>query len=151
MFDIDRARQVGVTEPPVGGEVGEDVTGVPRHHLGEEPAAEEDGAEARQAQHHEGEARVLAPPLAHQLPGGGRPPTVPGDDVNDVSGSHVLGHCFLEGNDWTSHRLPRSSDTGADRSNGGLSSTCPAISTGVAGVAGVTGAGLRSARQPSVH
>ena len=95
VLDLDLAAQVGVGEVGIGGEAREDVAGVAGDHLVHQPAPEEQGPEAGQAQHHQGEVRVPAPPVPDQVTGRRRPPRVVGDDVDGVARLHV-GHRLVQ-------------------------------------------------------
>ena len=85
VLDLDSTLLVRAGEPRVRREVRERVARVAGDHLAHETAAEEQRAEARQAQHHERELRVAAPPLADQFARRGRPARVPDDRVDHVA------------------------------------------------------------------
>ena len=60
---------------------------------------EEQRAEARQAEHHQGEVRFAAPPLPDHLPHGRAPARVADHHVQRVAGAHVLPHGRLHARD----------------------------------------------------
>ena len=97
MLDLDLAPTVRAGEVRVGGEVRERVPRIARDHSFDDPTAEEQRPEARQAEHDEREARVTAPPLADRLPRGGAPATVPDHEVQLVARVHVLGDSIAQG------------------------------------------------------
>ena len=96
--------QVGPGEVGVGREAREDVARVARDHLVDQATPEEQRPEARQAEHHQGEAGLPTPPVPDQVAGGGRPARVVGDDVQRVARPHV-GDGFVERADLVAPRL----------------------------------------------
>ena len=71
------ARLVGLPEDRVGRVGREAVARIGGHDLADQPTSEEGRTQRAEAGHDEGEARVGAPELAGQLPGGRRPTAVP--------------------------------------------------------------------------
>jgi hypothetical protein len=91
VLHLDLAALVRLAEDPVRREVREDVAAVAGDDLADHASLEEQGAEARQAEHHEGEvAAGPLPPLAGPLTRRGRPPRVAGHDVDDVARPDVV-------------------------------------------------------------
>ena len=81
VLHLDLAGQVSIGKVGIGGEAREDITRVAGDHLVHQATAEEEGSEAGQTEHDQGEVRIPSPPVADQVAGGGCPPGVVGDDV----------------------------------------------------------------------
>ena len=90
MLDVDLTALVRPREHRVRREVRKRVAGVPRDHLANEAAPEEQRAEARERQHLQREARVTFPPLTNDLARGRSPATVADDNVQCVAGTDVF-------------------------------------------------------------
>ena len=97
VLHLHRAGLVRPLEPRVRREVRERVARVTGHDPVHQAAPEEQRAQAREAQHHQLEVRVLPPPLPHDLACRGAPARVPDDEVQRVASVDVLGHRRLDG------------------------------------------------------
>ena len=118
VLDLDIARSVCAGEDRVRREVGEGVAGVAGHDLADEPTAEEQRAEARQARHQEREAGVALPPLAHELARRGGPARVAGDETDRVTGLHVCSDRVAQRRALLGHAADAMRDRGPGRRAG---------------------------------
>ena len=104
VLDVHLAALVRTAEDRVWGEVGEGVSRVAGDHLADEPTAEEQRPEARQAEHGEREPRVPAPPLAHDLARGRGPARVTDVQMERIAGADVLGDGVAQRGALVGHR-----------------------------------------------
>ncbi len=95
VLDLDLAPEVRTREVGVRRKAREHVAGVPGHHLVHEATAEEQGPQAGEAQHDQGEVGVPSPPVPDEVPGRRRPAGVVGHDVEGVAGTDE-GHGLVE-------------------------------------------------------
>ena len=89
VLHLDLTALVRAREPRVRCEVGERVARVAGDHLANQAAAKEQRAEAREREHRQREAGILAPELAHHLARRRGPARVTDDGMEHVTGLHV--------------------------------------------------------------